>query len=50
MSEIVCKETKNKTGLYSNIFVSLFFEKAVLNENLCGSHCQHTYFQPLEMK
>ena len=25
MPEIVCKEMENKTGLYSNIFVLLFF-------------------------
>ena len=29
MPEIVCKETENKTGLYTNIFVLLFLEKAV---------------------
>ena len=32
MLEIVCKETENKTGLYSNIFVLLFF----LMKKLCG--------------
>ena len=32
MPEMVCKETKNKTGLYSNIFMLLFFRKAVLGE------------------
>ena len=42
MPEIVCKETENKTGLYSNIFVLVFLEKAVLGENPSGSHCQHT--------
>ena len=42
MPEIVCKETENKTELYSNIFVLLFFRKAVLGENPSGSHCQHT--------
>ena len=43
MPEIVCKETKNKKGLYSNIFVLLFFlEKAVLSENPSGSRCPHT--------
>ena len=34
MPEIVCKEIENKTELYSNIFVLLFFlEKAMLGEN-----------------
>ena len=32
MPEIVCKETENKMGLYSNIFVLLFFRKAVWGE------------------
>ena len=43
MPEIVCKETENKTGLYSNIFVLLFLlGKAVWGENPSGCHCQHT--------
>ena len=42
MPQKICKETKNKTGLFSNIFVLLFLEKAVLGENPSGSRSQHT--------
>ena len=45
MLEIVCKETENKTGLYSNISVLLFFRKAAWGQNPSGSR-----FHPLEMK